>query len=87
MTNLTYLLLFLFSHEVASDSFVTPWPAIYLAPLTTEFPRQEHWSGLLFPFPGDLPHPGVEPLHWQVDSLPLSHTMLLNFSVFLIELW
>ena len=40
------------------------------------FPRQECWSGLPFPSPGDLPHPGVKPplLHlqcWQVDSLQL----------------
>ena len=41
------------------------------------FPRQEYWSGLLFPPPGDLPDPGIEPvstyiyLHWQVGSLPL----------------
>ena len=28
-----------------------------------EFSRQEHWSGLPFPSPGDLPHPGIEPEH------------------------
>ena len=33
------------------------------------FPRQEYWSGLPFPSPGDLPNP----VHWQADSLPLSH--------------
>ena len=39
------------------------------------FPRQECWSGLPFPPPGDLPTQGLNPslLHWQVDSLPLSH--------------
>ena len=39
------------------------------------FLRQEFWSGLPFPFPGDLPHQGLDPhfLHWQVNSLPLSH--------------
>ena len=38
-------------------------------------PWQEYWSRLLFPSPGYLPNPGIEPslLHWQVDSLPLSH--------------
>ena len=37
-----------------------------------EFSRQEHWNGLPFPFPGDLPDPGVEPGSpaLQVDSLP-----------------
>ena len=39
------------------------------------FPRQEFWSGFPFPSPGDLTNPGIKPrlLHWQVDSLPLSH--------------
>ena len=36
-----------------------------------EFPRQEYWSGLPFPPPGDLPNPNL--LHSQADSLPLSH--------------
>ena len=38
-------------------------------------PRQEYWSGLPFPSPGDLPNPGIEPgsLAWQADALPLNH--------------
>ena len=45
------------------------------APLSMEFSRQEYWSGLPFPSPGDLPHPGVELASpaMQTDSLPLSH--------------
>ena len=45
------------------------------APLSMGFPRQEYWSGLPFPSPGDLPDPGIKPASpaWQVDSLPLSH--------------
>jgi len=37
-----------------------------------EFSRLEYWSGLLFPSPGDLPNPGIEPRSpaWQGDSLP-----------------
>ena len=31
------------------------------APLSMEFSRKEFWSGLPFPFPGDLPNPGIEP--------------------------
>ena len=40
-----------------------------------EFSRQDYWSGLPFPPPGDLPDPGINPrlLHWQEDSLLLSH--------------
>ena len=47
-------------------------------PLSLGFPRQEYWSGLPFPPPGDLPDSGMEPsflrfLHGQVRSLLLSH--------------
>ena len=34
---------------------------VHQAPLSLGFSRQEYWSGLLFPFPGDLPEPGIEP--------------------------
>ena len=36
-------------------NLVTPWTVAFQVPLTMEFPGQEYWSGLLFPFPGDLP--------------------------------
>ena len=41
------------------------------APLSMEFSRQEYWSGLPFPSPGDLPNPGIEPRTpaLQADSL------------------
>ena len=41
--------------------FVTPWTVAYQAPLYMGFSRQEYWSGLPFPSPGDLPNPGIEP--------------------------
>ena len=41
--------------------FVTPWTAAYQASPSMGFSRQEYWSGLPFPSPGDLPHPGIEP--------------------------
>ena len=40
--------------------FVTPWTVALQAPLSMGFPRQEYWSGLPFPSPGDLAHPGTE---------------------------
>ena len=45
------------------------------APLPIGFPRQEYWSGLSFPYPGDLPNPGIKPMSpaLQVDSFLLSH--------------
>ena len=41
--------------------FATPWTVAYQAPKSMEFSRQEYWSRLPFPSPGDLPNPGVEP--------------------------
>ena len=41
--------------------FATPWTVAYQAPLSMGFSRQECWSGLPFPSPGDLPNPGIEP--------------------------
>ena len=40
--------------------FVTPWIVAHQAPLPMEFSRQEYWSGLLFPIPGDLPDSGLK---------------------------
>ena len=42
------------------DSFVTLWTVAHHAPLSMVFPRQECWNKLPFPFPGDLPDPGIE---------------------------
>ena len=42
--------------------FATPWRVTCHAPLSTGFFRQEYWSGLPFPSPGDLPDPGTEPV-------------------------
>ena len=41
--------------------FATPWIVAHQAPLSMEFSRQEYWSGLPFPAPGDIPDPGIEP--------------------------
>ena len=46
---------------VVSDSFLTPWTVACHAPLSKGFPRQEYWSGLPFPSPGDLLDPGINP--------------------------
>ena len=40
----------------------TPWTAAYEVPPSVEFSRQEYWSGLPFPSPGDLPDPGIKPV-------------------------
>ena len=52
--------------------FATPLTIAHQAPLSMGFPRQEYWSGLPFPFPGDLPDPGIErrPPVLQAAALP-----------------
>ena len=51
---------------------MTPWNVVHGAPLSMEFCRQEYWSRLPFPSPGDLPNPGIEAGSpaLQADSLP-----------------
>ena len=41
--------------------FVTPWTVAHQPPPFMEFSRQQHWSGLPLPSPGDLPNPGIKP--------------------------
>ena len=55
--------------------FATQWTIPHQAPLSMGFPRQEYWSGLPFPSPGDLPNPRIGPMSpvWQMSSLPLCH--------------
>ena len=76
---LSLVLRCMLSHSVMSDS-ATPWTITCQPPLSVEFSRQEYQSGLPFLSPGDLhvENPwtwGSNPclLHWQADSLPLSH--------------
>jgi len=57
----------LYTHTVKVKSFsrvrlfATPWTVAYQASPSMGFPRQEYWSGLPFPSPGNLPHLGIEP--------------------------
>ena len=59
------------NRSVVSDS-VIPWTVVYQASLSMGFSRQEYWSGLLFPSPGNLPDPGIKPRSsaLQADALP-----------------
>ena len=57
---------------------VTPWTVAHQTPLSMGFPRQEYWSELPFPSPGDLPNSGIKlralvSPGLEVDSLLLSH--------------
>jgi len=69
-----------------SKLFATPWTVARQAPLSIGFSRQEYWSGLPFPYPGDLPKPEIKPrsLALEADSLltespgkPITITKLL----------
>ena len=50
--------------------FATPWTVAYQAPPSMGFSRQEYWSGLPFPSPGDLPDPGIEPDSPALQGIP-----------------
>ena len=49
--------------------FVTPWTTAHQVPLSMGFSRQEYWSGLPFPSPGDLPDPGIKPMVSYVSCI------------------
>ena len=49
--------------------FATPWTVAHQAPPSMGFSRQEYWSGLPFPTPGDLPNPGIEPTSLMSPAL------------------
>ena len=66
--------------------FATPWTVPYQASLSMGFSGEAYWSGLSFPFPGDLPDPELKPASpaWQENPLPLSHlglSLKLHYSV------
>ena len=54
-------------------TLATPWTVACQAPLSMGFSRQEYWSGLLFPSPGNLPDPGIElrspALHLRLSNI------------------
>ena len=70
------------SRSVMSNSFASSWTIANQAPLSMGFSRQEYWSGLPFPTPGDLPNPGIEPRSpaLQADSL-LSESLRQKMSI------
>ena len=65
------------SHSVMADSFAAPWTAVCQDPLSMGLSKQEYWSNLLFPTPGEYSQAResnvclLPLLHWWADSLPL----------------
>ena len=74
---------------------MTPWTVARQAPPSMGFSRQEYWSGLLFPSPGDLPNPGIKPKSptLQADALtsappgkPLRSLLLVGHNIISLSL-
>ena len=91
-TCLVYLILYSLSTCGASMLsgvwlFATPWTVVCQAPLSMGFPRQEYWSRLPFPSPGDLPNLGIKPtsaaLAGGTRETPFSYYLCLNSPIFL----
>ena len=72
LTAATELIWVVLVNQLCLTLFETPWTVARQATLSTEFSRQEYWSGLPFPSPKDLPNPGIKPRSpaLQIDSLP-----------------
>ena len=70
-TQMKYVHFFVQSHFSRVQLFATLWAVVFQVPLSMGFSRQEYWSGLPFPSPGNLFNPGIEPVspELQVDSL------------------
>ena len=72
------------SCSVSSDSAIS-WTVDCQAPLSMGFSRQEYWSGLLCPPPGDLPNPGIETgspaLHADSENIEVSSEEIESVSV------
>ena len=66
---------------------VTPWTVAYQSHLSMGFSRQEYWSGLSFPSPGDLPNPGMEPRSpaLRANALPAEVEVFLESPCFFYD--
>ena len=65
-----------FSHV---QLFLTPWTVAHQAPLSMGFSREEYWSGLPCPPPGDLPNPGIKPTSLTSSALAGGFSLALAF--------
>ena len=65
------------SHFSHVQLFVTQWTVACQASLSMGFSRQEYWSGLPFPTPGDLPKPGTEPPSLMSPALQVGSLLLV----------
>ena len=56
------------SHFSHAQLFVTLWTVAHQVPLAMGFSRQEYWSELPYPPPGDLPDPGIKPVPSAIEA-------------------
>jgi len=64
-----------------TNCFATPWIVAHQISLFTRFPRQQYWSGLPFPSPGDLPDPGIEPTSPALAGGVFTATTVLTVNI------
>ena len=66
------------THHMLSHAqfFATPWAVAHQAPLSMGFPKQEYWSGLSFPSPGNLLGPGIKPASPESPALQVDILLL-----------
>ena len=67
-------------------TLATPWAVAHQAPLSMGSSRQEYWSGLPFPSPGDLPDPRIRPRVY-LHSSSLTHILLIPLKMILYLYW
>ena len=65
----THTYIYMLSHFSGVLLFATLWTVACQDPLPMGFSRQEYWSGLSFPLPGDLPNPGIKPTSFMSPAL------------------
>ena len=65
----------------------TQWTAAYQAPLLMGFSREEYWSGLQFPSPGDLPDPAIQPRSPALQVVCLVKAMVFSVVMYGCESW
>ena len=83
---MTYFILLCMHVSSYVQLFVTLWTVACQAPLSMGFSSQEYWSGLPFPFPGDLPDPGIKPVmspELQASSLLLAPPGLSDIPLYI----
>ena len=84
--SVSFINLCLLSHFSCVWLFATPWTIACQVPLSMRVTKQEYWSGLPLPFPGDLPDQGIEPMSPASPALQGGFFFVFLFFFFTTEL-